>query len=103
MTMTRTRPRHGALSIAMIVTSMTLAVGISIAMDVVLLSNASAVATQIALSAILFNISVILFSGVGSIIEWSRPGHGIGRLLMLSGPLYAFLGASWLAFGMIEP
>jgi hypothetical protein len=43
----------------------------------------------------LFNATAILQSVVGSFIEWRRPGHGIGRLLMLSGPAYGFVSAGW--------
>jgi len=52
MTMVPTPPRPGVLSIAMIGTSMTMAIGISLAMDVVLLTDASAVSATIAVGAI---------------------------------------------------
>jgi len=103
MTTAATPRRPGALSIAMIVASMTASIGISIAMDVILLSDASAVPATIAIAGILFNITVILLSVVGAIIEWRRPGHTIGRLLMLSGPLYAYLAAGWLTAETLEP
>jgi hypothetical protein len=95
--------RPGAISVAMIVASIGLSVAVSIAMDVILLSGPSAVPLEIVLAAALFNITVILLSGVGAVIEWRRPGHAIGRLLMLSGPLYAFLGISWLTAEVLEP
>jgi hypothetical protein len=38
---------------------------------------------------------------VGAVIEWQRPGHRIGRLMLLAGPLYAFLGLSWSGGGNI--
>jgi hypothetical protein len=91
------------LSIAMIVASITASVAISLAMDIVLLSEAAAMSVEIVIATILFNITVILLSGVGGIIEWRRPGHAIGRLLMLSGPLYAFLAAGWLTADALEP
>jgi hypothetical protein len=53
--------------------------------------------------AALFNGTVILQSTVGGIIEWRRPGHTIGRLLMLSGPLYALLSAGWLTAETLQP
>jgi hypothetical protein len=100
---TRLAVRAGALSIAMIVTSITASVAISLAMDVVLLRDASAVPVLTVVMAILFNITVILQSGVGGIIEWRRPGHAIGRLLMLSGPLYAFVSSAWITADSLEP
>ena len=103
MTMTTTSRRPGARSIAMIVASITASVAISLAMDVILLRDASAVPVLTVVLAILFNITVILQSGVGGIIEWRRPGHAIGRLLMLSGPLYAFVSAAWLTASSLEP
>jgi hypothetical protein len=103
MTTATTSRRPGALSIAMIVASMAASIGISVAMDVILLSDASAVPATIAIAGVLFNITVILLSVVGGIIEWGRPGHTIGRLLMLSGPLYAYLAAGWLTATTLEP
>lgn len=100
---TRLAVRAGALSIAMIVTSITASVAISLAMDVLLLRDASTVPVLTVVMAILFNITVILQSGVGGIIEWRRPGHAIGRLLMLSGPLYAFVSTAWITADRLEP
>ena len=48
-------------------------------------------------------MTCVLQSLVGGIIEWRRPGHTIGRLLMLSGPLYALLAAGWLTASTLEP
>jgi hypothetical protein len=96
MTTASTSPRPGALSIAWISTSLGVTVAISLAMDVILLRGASDVQAMFVISAILFNITVIVLSSVGGIIEWRRPGHAIGRLLMLSGPLYALVSAAWL-------
>lgn len=95
--------RPGLLSVAMIVTSIGLTVALSLAMDVILLRDASSVAAVTVISAILFNVTVILQAGVGSIIEWRRPGHTIGRLLMLSGPVYAFVSSAWLTASSLEP
>jgi hypothetical protein len=72
-------------------------------MDVLLLRDASAVPVLTVVMAILFNITVILQSSVGGIIEWQRPGHAIGRLLMLSGPLYAFVSTAWITADRLEP
>ena len=41
------------------------------------------------------NATTLLYAGVGSIIELRRPGHRIGRLLMLAGPLYGLLALGW--------
>ena len=45
---------------------------------------------------------MILQSLVGSIIEWRRPGHAIGRLMMLAGPLYAFASAGWTTVDLLQ-
>ena len=50
----------------------------------------------------MFNAASTLQAVVGSIIEWQRPGHRIGRLLMLAGPLYALLAALWLSADLLE-
>jgi len=94
--------RPGVLSIVMIVTSIGVTVAISLAMDVILLRDANAVAALTIVPAILFNVTVILQAGVGGIIEWRRPGHAIGRLLMLSGPVYALVSAAWLTGDSLE-
>ncbi len=94
------RPR--GLSLLMIVTSLAASVAISLAMDVVLLRFSTVGPVEIVVAA-LFNVTCVLQSLVGSIIEWRRPGHTIGRLLMLSGPLYAFLAAGWQTSGALKP
>lgn len=91
------------LSRVLIVLSMGTSIALSIALDAILLSGARAIPTEIAVAAVLFNITVVLFSTVGSLIEWRRPGHAIGRLLMLSGPLYAYLGLIWLTGEVVRP
>lgn len=93
-------------SIAMIMPSVTVTIVVSVAMDALLQRRgdggcsdclAPAVAPAVILtSAILFNITTLLQSLTGAVIEWRRPGHLIGRLLMISGPLYALLAAGWL-------
>ena len=95
--------RRGALSIVMIGASITASVAISLAMDAVLLRHSTAELVASLVGAALFNVTCVLQSAVGGIIEWRRPGHTIGRLLMLSGPLYALIAAGWTTAGMLEP
>src|SRR4051795_10215534 len=101
----RTRPirrRHGTTSIVMIVVSIGVTVAVSLAMDIVLLRGVPTAPALTVITAILFNVTVIVLSSVGSIIEWQRPGHAVGRLLMLSGPLYATVSAAWLTGDALE-
>ena len=86
--------RPGLVSIVMIVTSIGLSVALSLALDWFLFMTPSAAMDVPALMFPL-NATAILQSVVGAIIEWRRPGHAIGRLLMLSGPLYAALAMGW--------
>jgi len=93
-------------SIAMIITSLTATILVSVGMDVVLLGRGdrgcsdclapAALPAVILTGAILFNATTLLQALTGAVIEWRRPGHLIGRLLMISGPLYALLAAGWL-------
>ena len=94
--------RPGVLSILMIVTSIGASVAISVALDLVGLRLPAYSPEQVILAAALFNATCILQSVVGAIIEWRRPGHTIGRLLMLSGPAYGFVSAGWATFGSLE-
>jgi hypothetical protein len=87
--------RPGVLSIAMIVASVAASVVISVAMDVVVLWVMPSAPDYIIIVAPLFNATCVLQSLVGGLIEWRRPGHMIGRLLMLSGPAYGFVSAVW--------
>ena len=87
--------RPGPLAIAMIVASIAASVGVSIAMDAVVLWVMPSAPNYILIVAPLFNATCLLQSLVGGIIEWRRPGHTIGRLLMLSGPAYGFVSAVW--------
>jgi hypothetical protein len=89
--------RPGAFSIAIIWASIGTSVLVSLTMDALLLVPSGYSSAVISISAALFNPTVVVQSVVGAIIEWRRPGHSIGRLLLLSGPLYAFLGFGWLA------
>lgn len=103
MTMTRGWQRPGPFSILMIAASIAVSVTISLAMDAILLASSRTAPAMILVGAALFNGTVILQSTVGGIIEWQRPGHTIGRLLMLSGPLYALLSAGWLTAETLQP
>lgn len=95
--------RPGMTSLVMITLSMAASVGISLAMDATLVLLAPDAPGEILVAAILFNGTCILQSAVGGLIEWRRPGHTIGRLLMLGGPLYAYLAAGWQTAELIEP
>jgi hypothetical protein len=95
--------RPGPLSILMIVTSVGASIAISVAMDVVLLRYMTAARPDVYVSIALFNATCVLQSAVGGIIEWRRPGHLIGRLLMLSGPLYGLVAAGWLTAAPLKP
>jgi hypothetical protein len=99
------QPRRGPgpLSRALIALSIGVSVGLSIVLDAVLFGGGQEIPIEIVVAALLFNVSVILFASVGSLIERRRPGHAIGRLLMLSGPLYAYLGLIWLTGEMVRP
>ena len=44
-----------------------------------------------------------MLSLVGGIIEWRRPGHAIGRLMMLAGPMYAIASAGWTTINLLQP
>jgi MFS family permease len=99
---TRTARRPGKLSILMIVTSIGASVAISVALNLVGLRLPAYGPEQIIVAAALFNATCILQSVVGAIIEWRRPGHTIGRLLLLSGPAYGFASAGWTTLGALE-
>ena len=96
-------PRRGWLSIALIMTSITACFAIALAMDIILVRHSTDTAAVIIAGAGLFNGTAILLSLVGSIIEWRRPGHAIGRLMMLAGPLYAFVSAGWSTITLLQP
>jgi hypothetical protein len=89
-------------SVAMIVPSLAVTVVVSIGMDALLLRRADAPAAIIA-GAALFNASTVLQALTGALIEWRRRGHLIGRLLLISGPLYALLAAAWLTSDTLRP
>ena len=102
MTGPATRRRPGVLSIAMIVVSIAASVVISVAMDAVVLWVMPSAPEYIIIVAPLFNATCVLQSLVGGLIEWRRPGHTIGRLLMLSGPAYGFVSAVWTTANTLE-
>ena len=97
-----TKRRPGVLSIALIVTSIAASIGISVAMEAIVLWVMPSAPGYILIVAPLFNATCVLQSLVGSLIEWRRPGHTIGRLLMLSGPAYGFVSAVWTTADTIE-
>jgi len=103
VTMSTSVRRPGLFSILMITASIVASVAISLAMDVILLAYSAVSPAEKLIGAALFNGTVVLQSVVGGIIEWRRPGHTIGRLLMLSGPLYALLSAGWLTAETLQP
>ena len=72
-------------------------------MDVVLIRYSTDARAVDIVGAAVFNSTAILLALVGSIIEWRRPGHAIGRLMMLAGPLYAFVSAGWTSANLLRP
>jgi hypothetical protein len=103
MTERPTPHRLGRLSFAMIAASLTASAAVSLAMDGVLIRYSTDAGAVIVVSVALFNGTAILHALVGSIVEWRRPGHAIGRLMMLAGPLYAFVSAGWTTATLLEP
>jgi hypothetical protein len=97
------RRRPGAISIVLIVASIGGSAAVALAMDAVVLRFSTAAPFDVLLGVLPFNATCIAQSIVGSCIEWRRPGHTIGRLLMLSGPLFAFLAAGWQTAAILEP
>ena len=89
-------------SIAMIAASLTITIVVSGAMDVLLVRDGTS-AVFIFIGAVMFNATTVLQALTGALIEWRRPGHLIGRLLLISGPLYALLAATWLTGGAVRP
>jgi len=95
--------RRSVLSILMIVTSISASMAISLAMDAVLIGFSTDVPVRILAGAVLFNGTGIAQSLVGGIIEWRRPGHAIGRLMLIAGPLYAVVAAGWTTADTLQP
>ena len=90
-----TTQRPGTLSILMITASVGASIAISVAFDAVVLGLMASPTISTIISAPLFNATCILYSLVGGAIELRRPGHTLGRLLMVSGPAYAFVSTVW--------
>jgi hypothetical protein len=100
----RGQPRRlGRLSFALIAASITASAAISLATDAVLIRYSTDRRVVVVIGAGVFNSTVILLSIVGGIIEWQRPGHAIGRLMMLAGPAYAFVSAGWTSLPLLRP
>ena len=76
MTAPLTAQRPGLVSIVMIVTSIGLSVGLSLALDWFVFSNPAA-SMDVPLLSLPLNATAILQSVVGAIIEWRRPGTRI--------------------------
>jgi hypothetical protein len=95
--------RPGTFSIVMIGGSIAASVAVSLGMDAVLFRFSTDIGPLTLANAILFNATAILQSLVGGIIEWRRPGHAIGRLMMLAGPLYAIVTAGWSTGSLLPP
>ena len=95
-------PRRRRLSIVLIAASVTASAAVALAVDVVLVRYSTDLSARILLGAVIFNGTGIMQSVVGGIIEWRRPGHAIGRLMMLAGPLYAIASAGWTIGSTLE-
>lgn len=95
--------RPGRLSFALIAASIISSATVSVAMDVVFVRLSTDAPFLIAAGMVLFNGTAILLSLVGGIIEWQRPGHAIGRLMMLAGPMYAIASAGWTTINLLRP
>ena len=87
---------------ALVTASLAITVLLSVAMDLALVATSRPVPTQVVLAALLFNGASILQASVGAIIELRRPGHRVGRLLLVTGPLYAAVAALWLTADDLE-
>jgi hypothetical protein len=82
-----------------VATSIGLAVTTSLAIDAVVILGSRAAPLAMAANIALFNGGAILQACTGAVIEWRRPGHRVGRLLMVTGPVYAGLAALWSTVG----
>lgn len=103
MTELATPHRPGRMSFTLIAASITASAAVSVAMDVVFVRLSTDAPAVIVAGVILFNGTAIMLSLVGGVIEWRRPGHAIGRLMMLAGPLYAIASAGWTTLNLLEP
>ena len=86
-------------SLVWIVASLVLTALVAIGSDLSALQGPKPVRLVLAVAV---NATTLLYAGVGSIIEWRRPGHRIGRLLMVAGPLYGLLALVWDVGGSME-
>jgi hypothetical protein len=86
----------------MIAASITASAAVALAMDVILVRYSTDLSARILLGGVIFNATGIVQSVIGGIIEWRRPGHAIGRLMMLAGPLYAIAAAGWTIGDILE-
>ena len=87
---------------ALVTASPGITVLLSVALDLALVATSRPVPTEVVLAALLFNGASILQASVGAVIELRRPGHRIGRLLLVTGPLYAAMSALWLTAEDLE-
>jgi hypothetical protein len=92
-----------AIGRAAIAASLALTLSIALATDVTILALARDSPPGLLLALPVMNLGSVLLAVVGGIIEWRRPGHRIGRLLLLGGPLYAALGAGWTTAELVQP
>jgi hypothetical protein len=95
--------RLGRLSFTLIAASIVASATVSVAMDVVFVRLSTDSPALIVAGVVLFNGTAIMLSLVGGIIEWRRPGHAIGRLMMLAGPMYAIASAGWTTINLLRP
>jgi hypothetical protein len=87
----------------LIAASITASAAVSLAMDAVLIRYSTDTEALIVAGVVLYHGTAILLSLVGGVIEWRRPGHAIGRLMMLAGPLYAFVSTGWTTIELLRP
>ncbi len=95
--------RSRLLSLAAIVPALTATIVVCVAMDVLLARNGSTAPLAAIVYVALFNATAVLQALTGGLIEWRRPGQQIGRLLLISGPLYALLAATWTSLEALRP
>ena len=98
--MSRAGRAIGGASIAL---SLGLTLSIVLATDVVIVQLAGDSPPAMVIALPVMNLGSVLLALVGGIIEWRRPGHRIGRLMLLGGPLYAALAAGWTTAELVEP
>jgi hypothetical protein len=92
-----------ALSLVLAGGSLALTFVVVVVTDAVVLALSTEPPTTILVGLLLLNLGCLLQPVVGAVIEVRRPGHRIGRLLLLGGPLYAVLAAGWTTAELLEP